>query len=807
MESLSSIVEKIRRAERISQTEAVRLWREAPLWLLGRLAAERKRAVSGDEVYYNRNIHIEPSNICIFDCEFCSFRRREGDADAWSLSLDQIEERAREAARKGVTEVHIVGGVHPDHTLDFYCQMIRRVKRVMPDAAVKAFTAVELLYMIRKAGLTVEKGLRRLMEAGMEAIPGGGAEIFDEELRSRICPDKGTADEWLAVHRIAHRIGLGSNATMLYGHAETIEQRVDHLDRLRRLQDEAPGFDAFIPLKYRSRHNRMSDLGECSVEEDLRTIAMSRIYLDNIPHIKAYWVAYGAATAEMSLLFGADDLDGTIDDSTKIYSMAGADERPSMTVEQIEALAASAGFRAVERDTHYRPVAARAKRDAAVSETTATPQTPKMPDAVKPATVQPAAEPAAKPSEKPVIPPVVKPAAAPVERPQPKPVQRPAVTSDAKAAQREVAAVGQRPATADIDRNVKKPVEPMQRTDRDERPSQQRRPQPATRKPQQSDGFLSRANRMRKRYPVAAHLIYIILAILALVILLNFGLRWGTRHGKTIPVPNFVGLGIDDARREASRLDLDIVVQDSIFDADVAGGVVVEQLPRHGNKRDVMVKPGRKIYVTINAYNRRMVTVPFVAKQSLRQAKNQLERAGLTIKELVYEPDRVATDYVLREEIGGRQIMSTSSPVTVPYATGVTLYVSYEPSKAMTVVPKVIGMRLSQAQSTLWDNALNVGDVVYDESVKDFKERREAKVYKQSLHQNAGARRGARVTLYLTADEEMVAKSAKKSESEALQYEKQRREQEREFADSLSEAETVAGLLEDMAADGRNSDY
>lgn len=333
------------------------------------------------------------------------------------------------------------------------------------------------------------------------------------------------------------------------------------------------------------------------------------------------------------------------------------------------------------------------------------------------------------------------------------------------------------------------------------RPVRERRTQRTARSNGADEGFWRRANRLRKRYPVVAHLIYIIAALLLLVVVLNFGLRWGTRHGKTISVPNFVGMGIDEVRAEASRMDLNIVVQDSIFDSDVAGGVVVEQLPRHGNKRDVTVKPGRKIYVTINAYNRRTVTVPFVAKQSLRQAKNQLERAGLTIKELIYEPDRVATDYVLREEIGGRQIMSSSSPVTVPYATGVTLYVGYEPSKTMTTVPKVIGMRLSQAQSTLWDNGLNVGEVVYDQTVKDFKERREAKVYKQSLHQNEGARRGARVTLYLTCDEAVVAASAKRSESEALQYEQQRRQREREFADSLAEAETVARLIDDMSAE------
>ena len=353
MESLSQIVDKVRRAERIDAAEAVRLWREAPLWLLGSLAAERKRAVSGDEVYYNRNIHIEPSNICVFDCEFCSFRRAEGDADAWSLTLDQIEQRAREAAASDPTEVHIVGGVHPDHDLDFYCEAIRRVRRALPSAAVKAFTAVELLYMIRKAGLTTEEGLRVLRDAGMEAIPGGGAEIFDEEVRSRICPDKGSTAEWFDVHRTAHRMGLRTNCTILYGHVERVEHRIDHLDRLRALQDETRGFDAFIPLKYRSFGNPMSEIGEVSVTEDLRMLALSRLYLDNIPHIKAYWVMYGRETAELALAFGADDIDGTIDDTTKIYSMAGGDRRPVMTEEQMHCMAAAAGYRAVERDTHY----------------------------------------------------------------------------------------------------------------------------------------------------------------------------------------------------------------------------------------------------------------------------------------------------------------------------------------------------------------------------------------------------------------------------------------------------------------------
>ena len=219
--------------------------------------------------------------------------------------------------------------------------------------AVEAVGAMELWDMSRKAGLTTEEGLRVLRDAGMEAIPGGGAEIFDEEVRSRICPDKGSTAEWFDVHRTAHRMGLRTNCTILYGHVERVEHRIDHLDRLRALQDETRGFDAFIPLKYRSFGNPMSEIGEVSVTEDLRMLALSRLYLDNIPHIKAYWVMYGRETAELALAFGADDIDGTIDDTTKIYSMAGGDRRPVMTEEQMHRMAVAAGYRAVERDTHY----------------------------------------------------------------------------------------------------------------------------------------------------------------------------------------------------------------------------------------------------------------------------------------------------------------------------------------------------------------------------------------------------------------------------------------------------------------------
>ncbi len=350
------IVGKVSGGERISMAEAETLWADAPLALLGMLAVGRKRQKSGDAVFYNRNVHIEPTNVCVFNCRFCSYHKAADSPEAWDYSLEKIRQIAEGYRDKEITEVHIVGGVHPRHSLDHYIDMIRMVKNVLPHVTVKAFTAIELGHMIRKAGLTLEEGLSRLKAAGMEAIPGGGAEIFAEEVRSQICPDKGTADEWLAVHGAAHRLGIPTNATILYGHMETVGHRIDHLDRLRRLQDETGGFSAFIPLKYRSAGNSMSGLGEVAITEDLRMLAISRIFLDNFAHIKAYWPMYGKTVTELALSFGADDIDGTIGDTTRIYSMAGAeDQKPSMTVADIEKLVRTAGFEPVERDTFYNP--------------------------------------------------------------------------------------------------------------------------------------------------------------------------------------------------------------------------------------------------------------------------------------------------------------------------------------------------------------------------------------------------------------------------------------------------------------------
>ena len=352
--TIEIVAEKLSRGESINAIEAKLLWEQSPLWLLARLATEAKVRKSGDKVFYNKNFHLEPTNICLFECRFCSYRRRKGEEGAWDNSMEEVLAQVEARKASGATEVHIVGGVHPERDIYYYAEMIRRIKEIMPDICVKAFTAVELHYMIRKAGLTIEEGLLLLKEAGMESIPGGGAEIFDEKIRAEICPGKCSSQEWLDMHEEAHKLGFDSNATMLYGHIESIDHRIDHLLRLRELQDRTGGFNAFIPLKFRSANNGLESLGETSVVDDLRTLAMSRLILDNVPHIKAYWVMYGKEVAELALSFGADDIDGTIEDSTKIYSMAGAkDQRPRLTIGEIEKMCEAAGFRSVERDTHY----------------------------------------------------------------------------------------------------------------------------------------------------------------------------------------------------------------------------------------------------------------------------------------------------------------------------------------------------------------------------------------------------------------------------------------------------------------------
>lgn len=708
MLTINEISDAVRRGERISAEAALTLWREAPLWLLGELATARKRKASGDTVYYNRNVHLEPTNICLFNCEFCSFRRRENDPDAWYMTLDEIEARAKELIDTDITEVHIVGGVHPKHDLDMYCAMIRRVKGVLPHVTVKAYTAVEIFYMIRHEGVSIVEGLRRLKEAGMECIPGGGAEIFDAELRKKICPEKCSAEEWLAVHRAAHNMGLATNCTMLYGHIESLEQRVDHLNRLRELQDEAPGFDAFIPLKYHSRGNRMSEAGECSVEDDLRTIAISRIFLDNIPHIKAYWVSYGRAITEMALMFGADDIDGTIGDTTKIYSMAGGVARPTMSVEELESMVVSAGFVPVERDSHYNSVS-RDNRGEQLRHSKIVKQEVK------------------------------------VETPKP-------VAKIEKVENKE------------IDMQNKKTAESPKRSSSVSRKSSKAG----------DAGYIERAKMFYRRKPIISHIILIGIFCLLLLMGLYVGLKRGTRLGSTIAVPNFLGMNIEEAYALADENDLNIVVRDSIFDVDLPGGTIVDQLPRLSTVRDVTVKPGRKIYVTTNAYNRRMVDIPYVAKQTLRQALNQIERSGLTISKLSYEPDMTSTDYVLAQYVGRKEILPTTNG-KYPVGTGVTLKVSYRRDESSVYVPRMVGLSLQQAKHVLWDSGLNVGKIVYDESVGDIISQRKARVYRQSKGLGTTLNRGSEVTLYLSCDEALVDSMNVIASKELKKVEAQRR--------------------------------
>ena len=354
-EGLKKIAKKVFSKERITVEEGVSLFEHGELGFLGSLANHIRTERHGDFTYFNRNFHVEPTNICVFDCKFCSYSRLLKERqEGWELSADDIFSKVKEYDGKPVTEVHIVGGVHPKMGLMYFAELIKRIKNHRPDLHVKAFTAVELEYMCRKAKVTSEEGLRILKEHGQDSLPGGGAEIFDETIRAKICNDKCSSEEWLSIHEAAHKTGMPSNATMLYGHYESYAHRIDHMNRLRELQDKTGGFNTFIPLKFRNGNNQMSDVPEVSTLEDLKTYAVSRIFLDNFNHIKAYWPMIGRNTAQMSLNFGVNDIDGTIDDSTKIYSMAGAEEQnPNLSTEELCKLIENIGRHPIERGTLY----------------------------------------------------------------------------------------------------------------------------------------------------------------------------------------------------------------------------------------------------------------------------------------------------------------------------------------------------------------------------------------------------------------------------------------------------------------------
>ena len=349
------IAHKIIADERISDEEGLMLFEKASLGLVAALANFIREKKHGDITYFNRNFHIEPTNVCVFSCKFCSYSRLYAHRDeGWKLSQQQMLDVVKSYDGNPVTEVHIVGGVHPKMDLNFFCDLISRIKQHRPDLHIKGFTAVELDYMFRKANVTIEEGMIKLKQAGLQSLPGGGAEIFDETIRKQICADKVDAEGWLRIHEQAHKLGMHTNATILYGHIENYAHRIDHMRRLRNLQDETSGFNTFIPLKFRNQNNDMSHIRESSIVEDMKMYAVARIYLDNFPHMKAYWPMLGRQNAQLSLSFGVNDIDGTIDDSTKIYSMAGSEEQnPSMNTQELVTLIQQAKRRPVERDTLY----------------------------------------------------------------------------------------------------------------------------------------------------------------------------------------------------------------------------------------------------------------------------------------------------------------------------------------------------------------------------------------------------------------------------------------------------------------------
>lgn len=355
---LRDIAEKVKNSVRITFDEGVHLYKSAELAYLGVLANFIREKRHGNNTYFNRNFHIEPTNLCVYDCKFCSYSVLiKEKSQGWEYSLEDMMNIVKQYDGEPVTEAHIVGGVLPQYDMAFYQNLFSEIKKHRPELHVKALTPVEYHYIFKKAKVDYATGMKLMKESGLESMPGGGAEIFHPEIREQIAKDKCNADQWLQIHEEWHKLGMRSNATMLYGHIEEYWHRVDHLERLRQLQDQTGGFQTFIPLKFRNQDNQMSHIAESTVLEDLRNYAISRIYLDNFDHIKAYWAMISRSTAQLSLNFGVDDIDGTLDDTTKIYSMAGAEEQhPAMSTKELVKLIKEVGRKPIERDTLYHVV-------------------------------------------------------------------------------------------------------------------------------------------------------------------------------------------------------------------------------------------------------------------------------------------------------------------------------------------------------------------------------------------------------------------------------------------------------------------
>jgi aminodeoxyfutalosine synthase len=353
---LSDISEKLRASERLTFDDGVRLFACPDLLALGWLANREREKRHGARTYYNFNIRVEATNVCVASCLFCSFARlKPGDPGSYTMSLEETWDKLRLRAAQPLTEIHVVNGLHPDLPLDYYLEMLRGFKRIRPGIHLKCFTAVEIAFFADLYGMTDEQILRELQAAGLDSLPGGGAEIFAERVRRKICHDKCGADRYLEIHRTAHGLGMRTNVTMLYGHIETREERVDHMLRARALQDDTGGFQAFIPLAFHPDNNQMRKLPAPSATETLRVHAVARLMLDNIAHVKGFWIATGVEVAQLALWFGVDDLDGTVQEE-KIYHMAGARTPEAMTTGAIRRLIRIAGREPVERDTLYNVV-------------------------------------------------------------------------------------------------------------------------------------------------------------------------------------------------------------------------------------------------------------------------------------------------------------------------------------------------------------------------------------------------------------------------------------------------------------------
>ena len=353
---LLDLADKLDADVRLTLNDGLRLFECPDLLAVGWLANREREKRHTGRTYYNHNLRLEATNVCVASCLFCAFARlKPGDAGAYTMSLEQAWDKLRQRRHQSLTEVHVVNGLHPDLPFEFYVELLQGFKRIRPDVHLKCFTAVEIAFFADLYGRTDEQVLRELMDAGLDSLPGGGAEVFAERVRRKVCHDKCDADRWLSIHRIAHRLGMRSNVTMLYGHIETVEERVDHMLRARALQDETGGFQAFIPLAFHPDNNQLRKLPAPTAADTLRVHAVARLLLDNIAHVKAFWIATGVDVAQTSLWFGVDDLDGTVQEE-RIYHMAGARTPESMTTGEISRLIRAAGREPVERDTLYNVV-------------------------------------------------------------------------------------------------------------------------------------------------------------------------------------------------------------------------------------------------------------------------------------------------------------------------------------------------------------------------------------------------------------------------------------------------------------------